>query len=99
MTLRELDGCFLSMSEHGIEPQGDGILGAQGIRFRCPTKGHTHLILLWFLNPVGAVRTSDTIKPLSRWQRIGESLDTLTLCPSIQVPNDWHGFVLEGKVI
>jgi hypothetical protein len=98
-TLRELNGSFLSITECGYMPMGTDAHGAQGVTFRCPAPGHTHLILLWFSNPLDAPAPSATIKPFSRWQRIGDSLDTLTLCPSIQVSNDWRGFVLDGKAI
>ncbi len=65
--------------------------GAQGIRFACPC-GSGHMQLVWFANPIGGGPPF-----IARgWRRSGETLETLTLEPSIAT-GCWHGYVRGGR--
>jgi hypothetical protein len=54
---------------------------------------------VWFSNPSGTPPVPPEAQPLARWQVSGESLATLTLSPSINIPGDWHGFIQNGQMI
>ena len=96
--LTSLDAIFVRWTADGIQKIGSSTLGSNGVMFRCPVSGHGHMVIVWFLNPIGCETAPSHAYPTSRWQRIGETLDTLTLAPSIDIPGDWHGFVLSGDV-
>jgi hypothetical protein len=73
--------------------------GAQGVWFTCPLADCGHMQMVWFENPLNAEKVLGD-KPYPRWKRIGETLGTLTLHPSIHnVSPDgcgWHGWVKNG---
>lgn len=64
-----------------------------GVRFDCPC-GCKEVVCLWFSNPI------DKGKPVLglTWQRSGETLENLTLKPSIRRLGacGWHGYLTEG---
>lgn len=85
------------------------IEGAQGVMFICPKCGR-HSILLWFANPRNASAVPIGSFPGNeyRWTMSGESIETLSITPSIDLsrvtpenpasPNRcyWHGYVTSG---
>lgn len=111
-SLRELEAEFLVCGK----PDGtswrrqESAVGAQGILFICPGCAGGHAVVVWFLNPIGASAAPPPFTPVARWQREGDSLDNLTLRPSLnadhkqwypcqqQPCNDchWHGYVTNG---
>jgi len=77
---------------------GHGRTG-QGVVFLCP-KCKDHYLGVWFVNPV------DGKEPWAggsghRWTRAGDTFETLTLTPSIQIVLGckWHGFITKGEAI
>jgi hypothetical protein len=122
MKLRELDARFFGRvdgDKRSSFMQGDRIDGAQGVMFQCPecAKGKprsedgegfagAHYIKVCFSNPRGAPVAPESYDDNPRWEMAGNSLDDLTLSPSINldVPgNDgtiqgcrWHGWVRNG---
>lgn len=81
-----------------------------GVMFWCPHCRDRYVGVM-FANPIDrgpppteASRTRTdangvrTVEPL--WQRTGETFETLTLTPSIDVSKSghWHGFVTNGEV-
>jgi hypothetical protein len=95
--LTELDATFIAVGETpgGMRTLPDA-RGAQGVRFDCPHCGCW--LVAWFRNPVGAPVAPPDYVPVPRWERSGETLDTLTLRPSIDARDHWHGFVTNGDV-
>ena len=98
--------------------QGDTIAGAQGVLFQCPKcatgletgeeegRGFVrgaHYIMVWFSNPQNAPPVPpDAIPTPARWSMAGDTLDTLTLSPSILLPGEgcqWHGYVQNGGLV
>ena len=95
----------------GFTRQGVAIDGAQGVFLWCPCAfghdEHAHGLVIPFANPRGAPACPENFGPKSRdgshrprWNMIGDSLDTLTLTPSVDVgtPSCWHGFITLGEV-
>ena len=64
-----------------------------GLSFQCPTHGD-HDIPVFVDPPFDDGPTADT----RCWARTGDTWDTLTLTPSIDVPGCWHGFITDGEV-
>jgi hypothetical protein len=97
--LTELEPSFVGEYTVGGLHLLPNINGAQGVLFRCPKPGCSHRIVVWFSNPSGTPPVPPEAQPLARWQVSGESLATLTLSPSINIPGDWHGFIQNGQMI
>jgi hypothetical protein len=95
--LSDLSASFVAWTPEGFKTIGDSAHGANGIWFKCPNPEHGHGVLIWFSNPIGCEPAPTTATPHARWQRIGDTLSTLSLAPSIAIPEDWHGFVIEGS--
>lgn len=77
---------------------GEGRRG-MGIRFDCPIhRGGDCLLGVDFANPIdgGPPSESDRYK----WNRTGETFDTLTLTPSVDASQHgcWHGFITNGEI-
>lgn len=81
----------------------DEIQDAQGVWFLCPkcyekngqSNEGTHMVLLWFRNrgvPIAAPPGP------GRWEARGNTLDALSLDPSISLEGGcgWHGYIREG---
>lgn len=74
-----------------------------GVRFLCPHCRSTYLAVL-FKNPVdGGFPVSDAYDGIganfgNRWQRDGDTFDTLSISPSIDTSGTghWHGYVTGG---
>lgn len=103
MRLTDLNASFFTLEPH---PDGGSLIvrlptafGALGVEFEDPC-GNGSFIHIYFSNPL------DTkAKPIHEkgWARVGETLDTLTLMPSISinpqsVPPGSHFFIENGGV-
>lgn len=58
-----------------------------------------HYVLCWFSNPRNAPAVpADAFPRPGRWQATGETIDTLTLSPSVLLQSGcgWHGWVKNG---
>lgn len=80
--------------------QGDGRRG-QGVTFLCPCCVGTdreRRVGVAFKNPLDGGTPLVDFGPL--WQREGETFETLTLSPSIDISasGHWHGFIRAGVV-
>lgn len=95
--LRDLDAVFVQRDNDDSLFYLDTAKGAQGIQFHCPCDAG-HDLLLWFANPLDAEVVPIHVTPMARWQRIGDSLDSLTLAPSVNA-YCWHGFVKDGLIL
>lgn len=82
-----------------------------GISFDCPVH-RSHRIGVNFANPIdgGAPAPDEFCRDGSgrivRWQRTGETFDTLTLTPSVDASKHtengtpcWHGFIQNGEIV
>lgn len=67
--------------------------------FDCPMEGCKHRIIVWFANPISGSPAPAECWPEPRWVRSGDSFDNLSLTPSINVADDWHGWVTNGQVL
>jgi hypothetical protein len=102
--LRDLDASFVALGADGSITRLPGVQGAHAIWFDCPCGRHSNLIA--FEPTVGTVPTSagGLSRNGGRWKRDGETLDDLTLAPSIDVNSSgkngscWHGFIRKGEV-
>lgn len=69
-----------------------------GIIFNCPHCNSN--ICVWFSNPLdGGPPAPPEILPSPRWHRTGDNFENLTLIPSINTENHWHGFITNGEII
>lgn len=73
-----------------------------GITLLCPCKPgcDTHLGV-WFANPIdGGPPAPPECLPKPRWQRTGETFETMSLTPSVDASasGHWHGFITNGEV-
>lgn len=84
----------------------DEIVGSQGLLIYCPCGGG-HCIMIPFANPFNAPKLPPDFGPLSRdgtshprWNVSGDSLENLTLTPSVDVgiTSCWHGFITNGEI-
>lgn len=72
-----------------------------GVSFICPVHQGGCYLGVWFANPVDGGPPHPPDRPDSgthRWHRVGETFETLTLTPSIDAPDHWHGFIQNGSV-
>lgn len=105
MRLTELEATFVLTAEDNSFSEVPTGTPANGVMFKCPGcwKRHggsagTHMVVVWFANPIGgAPVAAPHWEPRPRWYREGETLHELTLQPSINIPNDWHGWVAHGE--
>lgn len=103
--LRDLDARFVGAGGEGVfkadgspAPKRKGV----GLSFKCPC-GKTHdeydRVYVGFENPIDGGPTLDGRAP--KWHRTGETIDDITLTPSIQRMDPggcrWHGFVTNGE--
>ncbi len=89
------------MSKRRLADLNAEICGGQGVLFDCPIHGHN--LYAPFENPIGGAEIYDPAHPERvRWHREGETIETLTLSPSIRVCTpgycEWHGFIRNGEV-
>ena len=113
MRLAELEGRFVGgyaqIASRVSHRELASVDGAQGVLFECP-KCHGHQVLCWFKNPRNAPIVPADAKPgPGRWIFTGDSIDTLTLEPSVDLSKIdaehpahegrcyWHGWVKSGN--
>ena len=59
---------------------------------------------VWFANPIdGGPPAPPDIMPKPRWQRTGDTFETISLSPSIDASSadcggHWHGWITNGEV-
>jgi hypothetical protein len=93
--------------ERGEEDVTRGIEGHQIVERRRFARG-AHYVFVWFSNPRNAPPAPAECWPKPRWTFTGESLETLSLAPSIDIIDVdeqgnrkgtlcWHGFVTNGE--
>lgn len=104
MKLSELNAHFVGNGGTGVRsadgtpvPRREGVL----LAFDCPKcgrEGERHGGILCYLDPAmdGGPAVSS-----HNWQRTGDSIDNLTLSPSILVLSGcgWHGFIRNGEIV
>jgi hypothetical protein len=58
----------------------------------------THFLGVWFANPIDGKGSYENGSG-HRWQRDGDTFETLSITPSIQIVDGcgWHGFVTKGE--
>lgn len=103
--LTDLDAKFVGAGGDGVfnadgspAPRRTGV----GLVFKCPC-GAPHdeydRVFVAFANPLDGGPVLEASHPA--WQRTGETIDTLTLQPSIQRMDPggckWHGYVTNGE--
>jgi len=91
MRLTDLDPNWFTTTEgrHGM-----------GITFLCPCCQTQHLGV-WFANPIdGLPPATPECLPAPRWVRTGDTFETMTLSPSIDVSGvgHWHGHIINGEI-
>lgn len=96
MRLTELDPGWMTVDENRT---------GMGLSFLCP-HCQTQYLGVWFANPLdGGPPAAPEFDPKPRWQRTGETFETLSLTPSIDAsghvgPKEghWHGFITNGEI-
>jgi hypothetical protein len=87
-----------------LEPNWISIEGriGQGMHFLCPACNNgVCRLAVFFANPIDGLEpypTPMTPGNTHRWQRDGATFDVLTLHPSINSPDHWHGWIRNGEV-
>lgn len=101
LKLSDLEPSWVRLTDSGFELVPEAST-AQGVMFLCPecyrrNSGPvgTHIVVCWFRDR--GVPGEATPGP-GRWHASGNSLDDLTLSPSISVPGCWHGFIRSGTI-
>lgn len=111
MKLTDLDAVFVGMYQKTLITSYQelrSVEGAQGVLFVCP-KCQNHSILCWFKNPRNSQPVPEDAEPKpGRWTFTGDTIDTLTLTPSVDISKVdaqnpasetrcyWHGFIQNG---
>ena len=96
MKLHDLDAEFIDTAPNGGLRHGPDC--GQGVLFDDP-QGGGYKVCVWFANPLGGKPVAGPeYDPKPRWQREGDTLETLTLSPSVNVHGGWHGWVRAGEV-
>jgi hypothetical protein len=92
------DVCHGTGKEYEPAPERHGV----GLVCQCPCGDHDegHELYVGFANPLDGGPALDSGP---RWQRTGDTFDTLTLTPSILRSRakggcGWHGFITNGNV-
>ncbi len=110
--LSQLDAKFVGSGGEGVYdingypvPRRDGI----GLIFKCPCGKHDECdrVFVTFANPLDGGPALDrgytADKPLPTWQRTGDTIETITLSPSILRTDpdgcQWHGWVRNGNAV
>ena len=112
MRLVDLDPRWVGAGGEGVYhrgPNGDLIPAPErhgvAITFRCPCGTHqrddeydTDRVVVEFNNPLDGGPPHDP-RPAARWDRTGDTFETLTIRPSIQRIGGcgWHGYITNGE--
>lgn len=100
MKLTDLNPQWIGSGGEGVtDSNGNPVPAREGVGmiFDCPC-GCGVQCYVGFANPLDG---GPAIDQRPRWNRVGDSFDTLTLKPSIHRIGDscgWHGFITDGKV-
>lgn len=104
MKLVDLEASFIGRGGPGITdaegrpvPERHGL----GLSLKCPCGGEScNALYVPFANPIDGGPPDDD-DPRRGWQRTGETLETLTLRPSVLRLSDcgWHGFITNGEAV
>lgn len=95
MKLRDLNPRLVD-----VTPEGVTKAGTQAVFFDCPCRSG-HRLLISFDRAIGGGPAAVG----HAWARTGETLDDLTLSPSLLVRGGpdgaecWHGWIREGQVV
>lgn len=96
MRLTDLDpGWSVTSEGHAAGRTG------MGITFKCPCGCPDSYLGVFFANPTdGGAPAPPEIDPKPRWQRTGDTFETLTLTPSIDASKSghWHGHITNGNI-
>ncbi len=102
MKLIDLNPVFLSTGGSGVSDSAGNpipITYGVGIAFDCPCGNYEedHRCYVPFSNPIGPGLHMN----VRGWKRSGDTLETLTLTPSVFRCDGcgWHGFITNGQVI
>jgi len=101
MKLSDLGAFILGHGGEGVsDAQGNPVpyRAGVGVAFMCPC-GCRELMGIFFKNPIdGGQPVDDNDRNL--WQRQGDTIENLTLTPSILRRSDcgWHGFITNGQI-
>lgn len=70
-----------------------------GVHMDCPCGTCGQALFVSFSNPDDGLGPTSTNPNHPTWERAGETLETLTLRPSIQRIGgcEWHGFITNGE--
>lgn len=76
----------------------DGRRG-MGVTFDCP-HCRVERLAVWFKEPLDGGPPYAGVDDEHRWHRTGDTLDTITLVPSIDASNagHWHGYITSGEI-
>lgn len=100
MRLTDLNPRWVSGGGEGITRNGQPVPERRGVgvSFDCPCVKCGERTYIPFENPLDGGPAYDTDH--DRWQRTGDTFETLTLVPSIlrRLGCGWHGFVTHGVV-
>lgn len=97
MRLSELSAEFVDAAPNGGIRHGPGC--GQGVLFEEPN-GKGGMLCVWFANPIGGKPPAGPEHlPAPRWQRTGETIEALTLTPSVNAVGGWHGWVRDGEAV
>lgn len=101
--LSDANPVFLGHGGPGVTHDGQPVPRREGIglQFDCPIHEECWTAVI-FENPLDGARPPDGFSGQARWQRTGDTFDTLTLAPSIRCVGKvgecrWHGFIRNGR--
>ena len=106
--ITELDASYICCGGHGItDKDGKPVERREriGVTMLCPC-GCKNILFVPFANPEDGKPPYDADTPgRPHWTRTGDSLETLSLTPSIQRHKingegcEWHGYITNGEAI
>lgn len=102
MNLEQLDASFVSVDERRV-----------AVQFRCPGCQRERIVIPFANPPDGGPASPDMNRRGVLWLRTGETLETLTLSPSVDFSHvngsgdagnpwrecRWHGWIQNGKAV
>jgi len=106
MKLSELNAQFVGSGGEGITHNGQPVPYRHGIAvmMECPCRECDQLLCVPFSNPLDGGPPEEGWS--KGWHREGDTIDTLTLQPSVQRMNPpelggcrWHGFITNGEAV
>jgi len=101
MKLADLHPAWVQHGGEGVRDESGNDVPVRlgvGVAFNCPC-GCLGRICVLFQNPLDGGPALENAGPL--WARCSDSLDSLTLLPSIRRLGGcgWHGFITEGEAL